>query len=167
MTTARPTEEIPGPPPKPVVGNMFDIPADGTIQRLMELTREYGPIMRLKTPIGDRFICSGLDMIDALCDDTRFDKLVGQAQKELRKARPSNGLFTADTDNPMSSSVGRSRRCECPPSSAVSRPGPFGWPSASLDTACGRLGLAAIGERASPGQDAMRVGSGVPVWGSG
>ncbi|MFC5210388.1 hypothetical protein ACFPM0_28020 [Pseudonocardia sulfidoxydans] len=43
--------------------------------------------------------------------------------------------------------VGRSRRWSVLPSSAVSRPVPFGWPSASLDTACGRLERAAIRKR--------------------
>lgn len=99
--TVRDTDEIPGPPPRPLVGNMFDIPSDRTIQALMDLTRRYGPIIRLHTPAGDRFVVSGLDMIDALCDDSQFDKLVGAAQKELRKARPSDGLFTADTDDPL------------------------------------------------------------------
>ena len=105
MTTTpigiRDASEIPGPPPKPIIGNALDIPGDRTIQALMDLTRAYGPIMRLVTPIGDRYVVSGLDMVDDLCDDQRYDKLVGTAQKELRKMRPSDGLFTADTDDPM------------------------------------------------------------------
>lgn len=40
----------------------------------------------------------------------------------------------ASLDNPMSILVGPCRHFECPPSSMVSRPGPFGWPPASLDT---------------------------------
>ncbi|WP_375493495.1 bifunctional cytochrome P450/NADPH--P450 reductase [uncultured Jatrophihabitans sp.] len=93
-------DDIPGPRGLPLLGNMFDVPADRTIETLMELVREHGPIVRLRTPIGDRYIVSGLEMIDDLCDDSRFDKLVGDAQKALRDSRPSNGLFTADTDDP-------------------------------------------------------------------
>jgi hypothetical protein len=39
---------------------------------------------------------------------------------------------------------------------------PCGWPAASLDTACGRLVLAAIGNEVGPGQDASVMGSGDP-----
>ena len=100
MTTPRTVADIPGPKGLPFLGNMFDVPANRTVETLMDLTRQYGPIVRLKTPIGDKFIVSGLEMIDDLSDDARFDKLVGDSQKALREARPSNGLFTADTDDP-------------------------------------------------------------------
>ena len=46
----------------------------------------------------------------------------------------------------MAASSDYARRWGVLPFSAVSRPGPFGWPSAGLDTACGRLGLAAIAD---------------------
>ncbi|WP_181782143.1 bifunctional cytochrome P450/NADPH--P450 reductase [Pseudonocardia pini] len=100
MTTARSADEIPGPKGLPLVGNMFDIPAGHTMQTLMDLTREYGPMLRLRTPFGDRFVVSGLDEVDQLCDDTRFDKFVGVSQRIIRELRPSAGLFTADTDDP-------------------------------------------------------------------
>jgi cytochrome P450 / NADPH-cytochrome P450 reductase len=93
-------DDIPGPKGKPIVGNMFDIPPDHTIVTLMELTREYGPMIRLRTPGGDRFATSGLKMIDDLCDDERFDKLVGDGQKAVRSFGRSAGLFTSDTDDP-------------------------------------------------------------------
>ena len=98
--TGRSIDDIPGPKGVPVLGNMFDIPAERTIQTAMKLTRELGPIIRLRTPIGDRFIASGLDMIDDLCDDERFDKLVGDGQKAVRSFGRSAGLFTSDTDDP-------------------------------------------------------------------
>ena len=79
---------------------MFDVPAERTIQTTMELVREYGPMVRLRTPVGDRFIASGLPMIDDLSDDERFDKLVGDGQKAVRKFGRSSGLFTSDTDDP-------------------------------------------------------------------
>ena len=110
MTTPQPLEDrqtapltvddIPGPKGLPVVGNMFDVPAEHQVVRLMELTREYGPMIRLRTPGGDRFAASGLAMIDDLCDDERFDKLVGDGQKAVRSYGRSAGLFTSDTDDP-------------------------------------------------------------------
>ena len=59
-------DDIPGPKGLPVVGNMFDVPPERTIVTLMELTRKYGPMIRLRTPGGDRFATSGLAMIDDL-----------------------------------------------------------------------------------------------------
>ena len=93
-------EDIPGPKGLPVVGNMFDVPAERTIVTLMGLVGEYGPMIRLRTPAGDRFVASGLAMIDDLCDDERFDKLVGDGQKAVRSFGRSAGLFTSDTDDP-------------------------------------------------------------------
>ena len=93
-------EDIPTPKGLPVVGNMFTVPAQTTVQTLMEIVREYGPMVRLRTPIGDRFVASGLPMIDDLCDDERFDKLVGDGQKAVRAFGRSSGLFTSDTDDP-------------------------------------------------------------------
>lgn len=99
MSTPHPV--VPGPRPRPMIGNMLDVPGNRQIQALMELTRKYGPIMKLSTPAGDRYVASGLEMVDDLCDDTRFDKQVGTAQLELRKRGASSGLFTADTDDPL------------------------------------------------------------------
>lgn len=93
-------DDIPTPKGVPVLGNMFTVPTDQTITTLMELVREYGPMVRLRTPIGDRFIASGLPMIDDLCDDERFDKIVAGGQKAIRSVGVSSGLFTSDTDDP-------------------------------------------------------------------
>jgi cytochrome P450/NADPH-cytochrome P450 reductase len=86
QTTPLTVDDIPGPKGLPVVGNMFDVPPESTIVSLMKLVREYGPMIRLRTPGGDRFAASGLAMIDDLCDDERFDKLVGGGPK-LRPER--------------------------------------------------------------------------------
>src|SRR6476659_10071371 len=100
QTTPLTVEDIPGPKGLPVVGNMFDVPADHQVVTLMEVVRELGPMVRLRTPAGDRFVASGLAMIDDLCDDERFDKLVGDGQKAVRSFGRSAGLFTSDTDDP-------------------------------------------------------------------
>jgi cytochrome P450 / NADPH-cytochrome P450 reductase len=99
-TTHLPLTSIPGPKGKPVIGNMLDVPADRVIQTAMKLVREHGPIVRLQTPRGDVVVAAGLDMIDDLCDDERFDKFVGGGQRSVREAGRSAGLFTADTDDP-------------------------------------------------------------------
>ncbi len=94
-------DDIPGPKGVPVLGNMFEIKPGTMVQDLMQLTREWGPIFTLTTPAGHLYIVSGLEMVDDLCDDGRFDKLVGVSQRELRKTHQSAGLFTADTDDPL------------------------------------------------------------------
>ena len=85
----------------PLLGNMFEIKQATMMQDLMTLAREWGPIFKLTTPTGPRYIVYGLEMVDDLCDDSRFDKLVGVSQRELRKTHESAGLFTADTDDPL------------------------------------------------------------------
>ena len=92
---------IPGPRPYPVIGNMLDMPGDRMMQSLMELSKRYGPMMVLHAADGPRYIASGLEMIDDLCDDSRFVKYVGGGQRELRKSQESAGLFTADSDDPL------------------------------------------------------------------
>ena len=69
--TGRSIDEIPGPKGVPVLGNMFDVPADRTIQTAMELVREYGPMVRLQTPVGDRFIASPMNERSTSAPKTR------------------------------------------------------------------------------------------------
>src|SRR4051794_1542594 len=99
--TPRPLSEIPGPKPLPVVGNMRDVDTHRLVQSIMELADEYGRIFQLRTPAGATYVVSGLEMVQDLCDDARFDKLVGTGQRELRKTHQSAGLFTADTADPL------------------------------------------------------------------
>ena len=105
MTTNTPASkslaDIPSPKGVPLLGNMFDIKQATLIQDLIRLSRELGPILKLETPTGPRYVVYGLEMVDDLCDDSRFDKLVGLSQREFRKTHKSAGLFTADTDDPL------------------------------------------------------------------
>ena len=80
---------------------MRDVDTHRLVQSIMELSDEYGPIFQLHTPGGVTYVVSGLDMVQDLCDDSRFDKLVGTGQREIRKTHMSAGLFTADTVDPL------------------------------------------------------------------
>ncbi|PVZ07893.1 bifunctional cytochrome P450/NADPH--P450 reductase [Actinomycetospora cinnamomea] len=97
----RPLSGVPGPKPLPVIGNARDIDTSRLIQSVMELAERYGPIFAIHRPGGASYVVSGLEMVQDLCDDTRFDKLVGTGQREIRKTHRSAGLFTADTDDPL------------------------------------------------------------------
>jgi cytochrome P450/NADPH-cytochrome P450 reductase len=94
-------DDIPGPKGVPLVGNIFEVKQATLIQDLMKLAREWGPIFKVTTPTGPIHVAYGLEMVDDLCDDARFDKLVGLSQREFRKTHKSAGLFTADTDDPL------------------------------------------------------------------
>ena len=98
---SRSLDDIPGPKGVPVLGNMFEIKQATLVQDLMKLGREWGPIFKVTTPTGPIYVAYGLEMVDDLCDDARFDKLVGLSQREFRKTHKSAGLFTADTDDPL------------------------------------------------------------------
>ena len=101
MTSAKSLDDIPGPKGVPLLGNMFEIKQATLIQDLMKVGREWGPIFKMTTPRGPIYVVYGLEMVDDLCDDARFDKLVGLSQREFRKTHKSAGLFTADTDDPL------------------------------------------------------------------
>jgi cytochrome P450 / NADPH-cytochrome P450 reductase len=94
-------DEIPGPRGLPVLGNVRDLDADAPFESLMRLAGEFGPIYKLSTPVGTRLIVTGPDLVDELCDDVRFDKLVSGGQASLRQGAVSSGLFTADTQDPL------------------------------------------------------------------
>jgi len=68
---------IPGPRPRPVIGNALDIGLKGAVEAAIKLARQYGPIYRLVLPGGaHRYIVSGSDLVEEVCDERRFDKLV-------------------------------------------------------------------------------------------
>ncbi|MGD9531929.1 MAG: cytochrome P450, partial [Pseudonocardia sp.] len=101
-TTPVGIDEIPGPRGLPLVGNLFDIDTHAPFDSMMAMAREYGPILRIVVPGGGaRIVVSGADLVDEICDDARFDKLVGGGLANLRKGAIGAGLFTADTADPL------------------------------------------------------------------
>src|SRR6266545_750496 len=70
-------EPIPHPPGRMFVANLFDLDPHKPMESLMKLAREYGPIYQLATPgSAPRAIVSGFDLVDELCDESRFDKML-------------------------------------------------------------------------------------------
>lgn len=101
MTTERTTyEPIPQPPGYPVLGNLFDLRgAETPIQALMKLARQHGPIFRLRVGPRKIVVVSGYDLVDEICDDERFDKMLGAGLVSAR-AIAGDGLFTSWTQEP-------------------------------------------------------------------
>ena len=101
MGTVDRLEPIPHPPSHLFVGNLFDLDASSPIDSLMDLARKYGPIYELELPGGgSRVIVSGYDLVDELCNESRFDKKLGQGLSALAEGPADRGLFTSETSDP-------------------------------------------------------------------
>jgi cytochrome P450 / NADPH-cytochrome P450 reductase len=96
MDTVARLEPIPHPPGHLFVGNLFDLDASHPIESLMDLARKYGPIYELEMPgRSSRVIVSGYELVDELCDESRFDKMLGQGLNALAEGPVGRGLFTS------------------------------------------------------------------------
>ena len=71
------------------------------MEKLVEWGREYGPIYRLQVPGINRVVISGADLVEEICDDSRFGKQLGAGLKVGRDGQTSQGLFTSETADPM------------------------------------------------------------------
>jgi cytochrome P450/NADPH-cytochrome P450 reductase len=101
MALAGDLQPIPHPPGHIFVGNLFDVDRNNPIESLMSLAREYGPIYRIDTPGGhSQFIVSGYELVNELCDESRFDKMLGPGLRVLHGSQLGHGLFTSWTHDP-------------------------------------------------------------------
>ncbi|GAA5134781.1 bifunctional cytochrome P450/NADPH--P450 reductase [Pseudonocardia adelaidensis] len=89
-------EQIPQPHPTPLVGNLPDMDPRGTVQGLMRLAAEHGPIYRLDLPGTALVVVGGQELAHELCDETRFEKQLHRPLREVREFA-GDGLFTAET----------------------------------------------------------------------
>jgi cytochrome P450/NADPH-cytochrome P450 reductase len=92
-------ERIPQPKEKFLIGNLLDVTAGMPVQSMMRLAREYGPIFQLNIVGRNLIAVSGFDLVDELCDETRFDKKVWTPLRNVRSFA-GDGLFTAETQEP-------------------------------------------------------------------
>lgn len=100
-TDADPFEDIPGPRPLPLVGNAFDVDRADPLGGFVRMAQEYGPLFKIVTPGGVRLFVSGPELVNEVCDDELFDKLVTGGLATLRAGAVGSGLFTSDTDDPL------------------------------------------------------------------
>src|SRR3954451_448207 len=101
MVTTAHLEPIPHPPGHLLVGNLFDLDTSHPLESLADLARQYGPIYQLQLPgRGSRVIVSGYELVDELCDETRFDKMLGPGLSILGEGPVGRGLFTSETSDP-------------------------------------------------------------------
>lgn len=90
---------IPQPPRLPLVGNLLDIDRTAPAQSFMRLARRYGPIYRLQLPGRTLVVLSSRELVNEVCDQQRFDKLVNRSLQMVRMFG-GDGLFTAWTFEP-------------------------------------------------------------------
>ncbi|XXY46158.1 cytochrome P450 [Sorangium sp. So ce269] len=90
---------IPQPTRIPVIGNITQIDGDAFVQSMMRLAREYGPIYALEFFSRRFVVVSSHELVNELCDEKRFDKLVDPPIEGVRDFL-GDGLFTAHTDEP-------------------------------------------------------------------
>jgi cytochrome P450/NADPH-cytochrome P450 reductase len=103
MTTERAAstlQPIPEPHGRPVIGNLANVDRGALVQSLMELARQQPEgIFQLRFPGRHMVVLFGADLVDEVCDDQRFDKLV-QLRSHGNQSIAGDGLFTAWTYEP-------------------------------------------------------------------
>ncbi|CAL3969579.1 unnamed protein product [Diplocarpon coronariae] len=90
------TEPIPGPPGLPLLGNINDLDPAHSMASLGNLADTYGPIFKLTLGGSERLFVSTHELMNELCDEKRFSKMVSGALEQIRNG-VSDGLFTAHT----------------------------------------------------------------------
>ncbi|KAH9209775.1 cytochrome P450 [Leptodontidium sp. 2 PMI_412] len=93
MAALKPTP-IPGPSSLPILGNSLDIDPDAALQSLTKLGEKYGPIFQLTFAGETQFIITSQELMDELCDGSRFVKVVTGSLERLRDG-VGDALFTA------------------------------------------------------------------------
>lgn len=91
--------ELPSPPALPIIGSLLAIDGAASIASLTRFSAELGPIYRLEILGGMTVVLGGQKLVDEVCDEKRFRKLLHPALLNLRPA-VGDGLFTADTSEP-------------------------------------------------------------------
>jgi cytochrome P450/NADPH-cytochrome P450 reductase len=99
MATKNRLDPIPQPPRTFWLGNLLAVGARTPVQDMMRLAQEYGPIYWLDMMGKPLIVVSGFELVDELCDESRFDKSVRGPLRRVRSFA-GDGLFTAYTQEP-------------------------------------------------------------------
>lgn len=90
---------VPQPRLRPILGNLPEMDKMRPVQSLMRLAQEYGPFFKLQVVNRYMYIASSHELVNELCDETRFNKKIHLPLEELR-ALGGDGLFTAHNEEP-------------------------------------------------------------------
>jgi cytochrome P450/NADPH-cytochrome P450 reductase len=112
MASSATQVEIPSPKSLPILGNSWDVDPHNSLASLLHLADIYGekhfsrgsfwfsanftsgPIFKLSLAGTDRVYVSSYELLNEICDETRFEKAVTGALWQLRDAM-HDGLITA------------------------------------------------------------------------
>jgi cytochrome P450/NADPH-cytochrome P450 reductase len=94
MSSNKGSLPIPQPPAKFLLGNLHDIDPANAPASMWRLADLYGEIFRLDLAGNKIVVCSTHELVNDLCDASRFEKPVGAVLKEVR-VLTKDGLFTA------------------------------------------------------------------------
>ncbi|KAJ5566005.1 hypothetical protein N7535_007643 [Penicillium sp. DV-2018c] len=86
---------IPGPKGVPFLGNVYDVEPEVPVNSFELLADTYGPIYRLTTFGKARVFVNSHELVDEVCDEERFTKIVSAGLLEIRNG-VHDGLFTAN-----------------------------------------------------------------------
>ncbi|UJR24902.1 hypothetical protein I4U23_006268 [Adineta vaga] len=93
------TTSIPQPQETFLFGNIGELDPNFVLGSFQRLEKLYGSIYRLNI-LGDKMvIVSSQEIVNFLCDESKFDKQIGRPLEELRNLG-GDGLFTAHTSEP-------------------------------------------------------------------
>ncbi len=92
-------ETIPQPKTDPFIGNLRTLDDAAPVQSLMRLAQMYGPIFKLDIGGPRLIVVSSQELVNEVCDESRFDKRVSGPLKNIRDFA-GDGLFTAKTEEP-------------------------------------------------------------------
>ncbi|KAK4902019.1 hypothetical protein LTR27_000920 [Elasticomyces elasticus] len=93
----RDTVPIPSPKGWPLLGNLTDVDPETPIASLQNLAKTYGEIFSLSLLSKKRVFITTQKLLEEVCNEKRFGKLVSAALGELRNGI-HDGLFTAQND---------------------------------------------------------------------
>ncbi|MCJ1281918.1 hypothetical protein MMC26_001241 [Xylographa opegraphella] len=88
---------IPQPPGLPILGNVRDLDPANTLDSVLHLIDQYGPIFKLNIAGNERLVASSYELLNELCDEKRFAKQPSGGLLEIRNGA-GDGLFTAFGD---------------------------------------------------------------------
>jgi len=93
------TTPIPQPKETFLIGNATEVDPNFFLSSLQRLQKLYGYIYRLNILGTKLVVVSSQEIINFICDESKFDKKVAEAVNELRNVG-GDGLFTAHTSEP-------------------------------------------------------------------
>jgi cytochrome P450/NADPH-cytochrome P450 reductase len=93
MSNDKETRPIPQPPTKFLVGNLGDLDPENAIRSMTGLIQQYGEIVKLSLIGREVIIVGSQELVNEVCDQTRFMKVVKGALGEVRSVAGDGGLF--------------------------------------------------------------------------